>query len=453
MLPHMVVPPPGPRSRALCDELARFESPGVSTMVTGDIPIVWERAKGSNVMDADGNVYVDLTGAFGVASLGHSDRRVTAALGRQARVLQHGLGDVHPHVGRVALARRLAELAPGRNNKVILCSTGAEAVEVAMKTAALYTGRTGLLAFQGAFHGQTYGALAVTSRERFRKPFAGQIFQGVARAPYAYCYRCPIGLTYPGCDTACLGAVRDLLDHPPESVGPIGAVIVEPVQGREGEIVPPPEWLPGLKALCAERGVLLIADEIVTGFGRTGKWFAVEHGNVEPDIMCVGKAMGNGMPISACIAREEVMDDWRFEEGEAPYSSTFMAHPMSCAAALAAIDELERRSLLRRAAKSGAHALRRLRGMKARLPLIGDVRGVGLMVGVELVKDHVAGEPATAEAAQVTRLALEKGVIVLRGGPDGNILSLTPPLVITRMQMDFALDVLESAMNLAGPRN
>ena len=446
MLPHMVVPPPGPQSRRLCRELARYESPGVSTICTGDIPIVWQRARGSNVMDADGNIYVDLTGAFGVANLGHTESRVAAAIRRQSSVLIHGLGDVHPNVQRVALARRLAELAPGRRNKVILCSTGAEAVEVALKTATLFTGRTGFLSFEGGFHGQSYGALAVSSREQFRKPFAAQLFQGVARAPFAHCYRCPLNLSYPGCGIACLGPVEELLDHPPDSVGPIAAVIAEPVQGREGEIVPPPEWWPRLQELCARRGVLLIADEMITGFGRTGEWFAVNHWGVEPDLMCVGKAMANGLPISACIGRAEVMDAWRFDRGEALHSSTFMAHPLGSAAALAAIDELERRGLPQRAGALGARVLRRLNQLKERRPLIGDVRGLGMMIGLELVKDRATKEPATAEAARVAQVVLERGVIMLRGGPHGNILSLTPPLAITRRQLDHALNTLGEAL-------
>ena len=446
MLPHIVTKPPGPESRRLCEDLARHESPGVSTIGAGDIPIVWQRAQGSNVMDADGNVYIDLTGGFGVANLGHTPRRVAAAVRRQSHLLLHGLGDVHPSVPRVALARRLAALAPGRRNKVILCNTGAEAVEVALKTATLYTGRTGFLAFEGGFHGQTYGALAVTSRERFRKPFERQLFQGVARAGYAYCYRCPLGLTYPECEVACLRPVQELLDHPPASVGPIAAVVVEPVQGREGEIAPPPEWLPRLKELCARRGVLLIADELITGFGRTGAWFAVQHWGVEPDLMCVGKAMANGLPMSACIGRAEVMDAWRHDEGEAPYSSTFMAHPLGSAAALAAIDELEQRGLPRRAQALGRYALRRLRQMQERQPLIGDVRGLGMMIGIELVRDRSSKEPASGEAARIAQAALERGVILLRGGPQGNIISLTPPLVITRRQLDYALAVLDESL-------
>ena len=445
-LPRIVTRPPGPASRRLAAELAEYESPAVSTICAGEIPIVWRRALGANVEDADGNIYIDLTAGFGVANLGHADPAVTRALRRQSRELLHGLGDVHPSTVRVDLVRRLAEIAPGRHNKVILCNTGAEAVEVAMKTATLYTGKSGFLAFERGFHGQSYGALAVTSREEFRRPFESQIFQGVARAPFAYCHRCPVGRAYPGCDIVCLEPVERLLDEPPLSVGPIGAVIVEPVQGREGEIVPPPEWLPRLKGLCVKRGVLLIVDEMITGFGRTGEWFAVDHWGVEPDLMCVGKALANGLPVSACIGRAEVMDAWRHDRGEAPYSSTFMANPLGGAAALAALDKIERTGLPVRARRQGSWLIRRLRDMQARKPIISDVRGLGMMIGLELVKDRDSGEPATEEAAHVAQAALEAGVILLRGGPQGNVLSITPPLVITRRQLAFALEVLEESI-------
>ncbi len=450
ILPRIVVPPPGPASRRLARQLARYESPGVSTMCAGDTPIVWERARGANVLDADGNVYIDLTGGFGVANLGHGDPRVVAAVRRQAGALLHGLGDVHPDARRAGLARRLARLAPGRRNQVILCSSGSEAVELALKTAVRATGRHGVLAFTGGFHGQSYGALAVTQWPRFREPFEPQLNRRVASAPYPYCYRCPLGLTYPSCDIACLEPVERALDRPPRGAGPIGAVVIEPVQGRGGEIVPPPGYLARLRDICDERGVLLIADEIFTGFGRTGAWFAVQREGVVPDILCVGKGMAGGMPIAACIARAEVMGAWAHRGPEAPHSSTFMGHPVGCAAALASIGELERRRAPERARRMGAHLLRRCGAMMERHRVIGDVRGLGLMAGIELVRDRRSKEPHPAAAASVMRRALARGVIMITSGPAGNVLSISPPLTITRRQLDFALDVLDGALGARG---
>lgn len=446
LLPTIRQSPPGPVSRRLALELARHESSAVSTISTGEMPIVWTEARGANVVDADGNVYIDMTGAFGVASLGHSNPRVAEAVRRQVGILTHGLGDVHPHDVRVALTKRLAGLAYGQDGKVILCNTGAEAVEVALKTATLHSGKTGFLAFDGGFHGQTYGALAVTWRERFRQPFGRQVYSGVARAPYAHCYRCPLGLQYPSCEVACLEPVERLLQNPPPEVGPIGAVIVEPVQGREGDVVPPPEYLPRLQEICRRQGVLLILDEMITGFSRTGAWFAADHSGVKPDIMCVGKALGNGLPISACIGRADVMDAWKVEGGESLHSSTFMANPVSGAAALAVISEHERLGLAARAKSMGVYTLGRLREMQARHQLIGDVRGLGMMIGVELVEDRETKAPATVATARIIGKALREGVILLTSGHQGNIISLTPPLVITKRQLDYALAVLDRCL-------
>lgn len=449
LLPRIVTTPPGAESKRLAKELERHESPAVSSISAGGIPIVWRRARGANVEDVDGNVYIDLTGGFGVANLGHSDPSVANAISRQSRELVHGLGDVHPNALRVELVRRLSAIAPGRNNKTILCSTGAEAVELAIKTATLFTGKSGVLAFDRAFHGQSYGALAVTSRDEFRRPFEEQIFQGVVRVPYAYCYRCPVGRSYPSCGISCLDAVEASLDDPPENVGPIGSVIVEPVQGREGEIVPPPEWLPALQQLCTRRGVLLIVDEMMTGFGRTGEWFAVDHWKVEPDLMCVGKALANGLPIAACIGRAEVMDAWTHRHNEAPHSSTFMGNPVSSAAALASIDKAQRVDVPGKARRQAMWFRKRLEGLKERSSLVGDVRGLGMMIGLELVKDRTHRQPASREAVEVTQKALEKGVILLAGGPDGNILSITPPIFISRKQLNHALKVIEQSLILA----
>lgn len=440
LLPNIVAPPPGPNSRRLARSLARRESPGVSTIHLGQTPIVYTSAKGANVQDADGNIYVDMTGGFGVANLGHADRKVVAAVQRQSAKLLHALGDVYPSDARVQLVERLAKLVPIPNAKVMLCSTGSEAVELALKTALLATKRTGILAFDGAFHGQSYGALAVTSRPYFRTPFQGQLFQGVVRAPFPDPYRSHLSLE------GCLQHVGKLLASPPEHVGPIGAVIVEPIQGREGEIIPVPGFLPGLRALCDRHGALLIADEMITGFGRTGAWFAVQHAKVVPDLLCLGKAMAGGMPIAACVGKASVMDAWRYEGPEALHASTFLGHPVAAAAALASIAELQRRNAPRQAKATGDWVLSELRGLQAKHPLIGDVRGMGLMLGIELVKDRATKEPAPEAATHVMQAMLRKGVILLAGGAHGNVLSLTPPLTITKAQLAYAVKAMEEAM-------
>ena len=351
LLPNVIIPPPGPKSIRLAAKLAQHESPGVSG--TGPPPIVWREAHGANVADADGNIYIDLTAGFAVANVGHANQRVVTAIRRQAGRLLHGFGDVHPNGPRVELAQRLTTIAPIRESKAIFCNSGSEAVEAALKTATLYTRRHHFIAFDRGFHGQTYGALAVTARDEFRAPFAPQLNPHVTRVPYANCYRCPVGQSYPACDIACLKPVEQALADASGSAHPVAAVIVEPIQGREGEVVPPPEYFPKLKELCQHAGALLIADEMMTGFGRTGRWFAMQHWNVQPDIICLGKAMAGGMPMAACIAPAEIMDAWRHARPEAPQSSTFMGHPVGCAAALATIDEIERRRLPERAETLG----------------------------------------------------------------------------------------------------
>ena len=440
------MPPPGPQSRRLARALARYESPGVSTLAAGGPPIAWDAARGSNVRDADGNIYVDCTAGFGVAAAGHANPRIVAAVRKQAGALLHGLGDVHPNAPRLALAERLARLLPGDDNQVMFATSGSEAVELALKTAAKFTNKHGVLAFDNDYHGETYGALAVTARERFSAPFAPQLNARVAHAPYPNCYRCPLGKTYPSCDVACLALVEKTLRRPPRGVGEIGAVIIEPVQGRGGVIVPPPLYMPRLRDICTRNGVLLIADEVMTGLGRTGRWLAMQHWGVTTDITAVGKALSGGMPISACVAPRRVMSAWAHEEAEAPHASTYMGHPASSAAALASLEELERRRLSERATRLGGYALRRLRGMQQRHAAIGDVRGLGLLLGVELVRGGPGKKPAPDAASAVMRYALERGVIILAGGAAGNVLTLTPPLTITRRQFDCALEVVEEGI-------
>jgi 4-aminobutyrate aminotransferase-like enzyme len=366
-------------------------------------PIFWKRALGSNVEDVDGNVYLDMTAAFAVMGVGHTNPRVVAALRKQAGKLLHGMGDVHPHELKVRLAQRLVQLTFGRwkhRGKALFTNSGFEAVEAALKTAAIHTGRRGVIAFQGGYHGLGYGALDATSRSDFRKPFQKQLGHFTVHLPYG---RVPARL--PGRD--------------------IGAVLVEPIQGRAGVIIPPGEFLPALRAFCDKHGLLLILDEIFTGFGRTGRWFACEHASVVPDLICVGKGMTGGFPISACIGKSSVMDSWPRSTGEAIHTSTFLGNPLGCAMALAAIGEIEDRDLVVRSDQMGRSLLARLSILHPRLC----VRGRGLLIGIEL--------SSASECWRVVQALLGRGVIVLGGGTDHNVLTLTPPLVVTQRQLDY----------------
>ncbi len=444
-LPTRLTEVPGPASRELARRLARVESRNI-TRLEGEPPVFWVEARGANVRDADGNVYVDVSSGFGVTATGHGNERVAEAVGRQAATLAHAMGDVYPPEVKVRLLERLASLAPEPLGVGILGSAGSEAVEAALKTAVLYSGRPGIVAFTGGYHGLTYGSLAATWRPEFRQPFRRQLFPGVRFAPYPHPYR----WTEPG-DPAdgSLAAVRELVESAERTSTPIGVVLVEPVQGRGGIVVPPPAFLDGLRELCDDHGLVLVFDEIYTGFGRTGRWFACQHRAVVPDIMTVGKALTGMLPLSAAIGSPAVMEAWPPSAGEAIHTSTFLGNPLACAAALAQIEEIEARGLVGRAAALGKRLRGRLETWHDRFRSVGDVRGAGLMQGVELVVDRADRRPATALAGTIVREALHEGVILLSEGPAANVLAFVPPLVIAERQLDHAVDVVETALATA----
>jgi 4-aminobutyrate aminotransferase len=442
-LPAMAGTPPGAESRRLAGELARYESPNV-TYLAEDFPVFWEEARGANVRDVDGNVFVDLTAAFAVAGAGHAHPRIVEAVQRQAARLLHGMGDVHPPAVKAELLRALAEVAPGGLTRSVLANSGAEAVEAALKTAAIATGKPRVLAFHGGYHGLTYGALAVSGREDFRSPFAAQLMSTAVFAPYPYAYRSPFGREEVGAAT--LRYVEHLLDTPGTASEGIGAILVEAVQGRGGDVVPPAGFLPGLRRICDERGMLLIVDEIYTGFGRTGRWFACEHTGVMPDLMTVGKGLTGGFPFAACIGTDSVMEAWPRSRGEAIHTSTFLGNPVGCAAALASIAVLREERLVERSADLGGRILERLRAMTADHPRVAEVRGLGMMIGVEMVRDRESREPAPELSGRVVVEGLRRGLLLLGGGLHGNVLSLSPPFVITEEQVDFALATLDEIL-------
>ncbi len=338
LLPEIVTTLPGPQSRAFAGDLARFEAPGINTLGGADEPaLVWRAACGANVLDVDGNRFVDLTSGFGAATIGHRHPQVVAAAARQAAELLHGLGDVAAHPARIALAGRLCALAPVDSPRVHFAVSGADAVEIAWKTALLATGRSRLIAFDPGYHGLSFGALAATSRREFRAPFVAQLSAHVDRLPFG----CALELV---AERLAVSGARAA--GAAESA--VAAVIVEPIVGREGVLVPPEGWLAGLARLCREAGAALILDEILTGFGRTGRAFACEHEAVRPDLLCCGKALGGGLPIAAVIGRADLMNAWR-TGGEALHTGTFVAHPLACAAAFATLDVLADERLVPRA--------------------------------------------------------------------------------------------------------
>jgi 4-aminobutyrate aminotransferase-like enzyme len=415
---------PGPRSRELAARLARYEAPGVTYLGT-DYPVFWERAQGALIVDVDGNRYLDLTSAFGVAASGHTNHAVVGAIQEQAQRLIHGMGDVHPTQVRTDLLEALAELAPGNLQKTYLATGGAEAVEFALKTALLATGKSRFLAYHGAYHGLSLGALEVAGIDKFRTPFAALV---PARTTF---------LPFPGAETTvtqAISAVRTALAHDPE----IGAVILEPIQGRGGVIVPPYGFLMALRALCDELGLLLILDEIYTGFGRTGTLFACQHEDVVPDLLCVGKSLAGGVPLAATIGTARVMDAWPVSAGEAIHTSTFLGNPLACAAALANLDQFAQLGLVERVREKAPWLRERLRAIE-RHPRVREVRGRGFLWAVEFSDG--------AFANRVVVQALARGLILLQSGPIGTSITLAPPLTIEDEQLSRALDLFEQTLH------
>jgi 4-aminobutyrate aminotransferase-like enzyme len=451
------------------DLLRRYESRNVTFVEPdGSWPIVWDRAKGVHVRDADGNKYLDLTAAFGVAAAGHANPHVIQDGQRQMARLLHAMGDVHPHELKARLARELSRITFERwgksmnrstiqRAKTIFCNSGFEAVEAALKTATLATGKPDVIVFEGAYHGLGYGALNATHREHFRGPFRSQLREFGHFLPFPVAgmergspdpqhpvpprrLRTPVNPGQAAAIQVLEDRIRRLFRHKK-----IGAILVEPVQVRGGINIPPLELLPMLRRVCDEHQALLILDEIYTGFGRTGKWFACEHSNIAPDILCLGKALTGGFPLSACVGRARLMDDaWPASRGEAIHTSTFLGHPVGCAMALAQLEEIRRLNLVERSAELGRLLLKLLQSKISSLKSHIAARGLGLLAGLELRLPD--GSPATAETMRVIKSMLHRGFILLPEGEHANVISFTPPLTITEAQLESAVRALQEVI-------
>jgi 4-aminobutyrate aminotransferase-like enzyme len=413
------------------------------TFVSEEVPIFWEEARGANVRDPDGNVFLDLSGAFGVAIAGHSHPAIVDRIVDQAGLLLHGMGDIHPPSAKLELLEALVGLAPWPDARATLASTGSEAVEIALKTALLASGRPGVVAFEGSYHGLTLGSLAATSRSHFRDPFSERLYGGVSFAPF------PDPRREREADRS-LEVVEDLLSSGTPGGDPVGCVIVEPIQARGGVRIPPPGFLKRLADLAASAGAVLIFDEIFTGFGRTGALFALQHEGVLPDLLCIGKTMAGGLPLSACVGGKAVMEAWPLSDGEAIHTSTFLGHPLACASALAFLEVLDREHLVERAAVLGESLLGKLGAELEGVPWVAEVRGRGLLLGIELASPH--GEASWPDgAAAVAAAALREGMIVLPAGERGEVVELAPPAVLTEKQTDWAVKALARIIRDVGP--
>jgi 4-aminobutyrate aminotransferase/(S)-3-amino-2-methylpropionate transaminase len=436
-LPH-VGSPQGEETKALLEKKSRYVAKGISNLA----PIFIESARGAVVRDLDHNVYLDFYGGIGVTNAGHCPPGVVDGVKEQAEKLLHSCFMVAMYEPYVQLAEKLARLAPGAaEKKAMFVNSGAEAVENAVKIARAHTKRPGVVAFEAGFHGRTLLTMTLTSKVKPYKHEFGPFAPEVYKVPGAYCYRCVFGATYPQCGLACLEHFERFFITEADPSG-IAAMIIEPVQGEGGFIVPPKEFLPGLREICDRHGIVLIADEVQTGFARTGKMFAVEHFDVEPDLMTLAKGIASGMPLSAVVGKAEILD----APTPGRVGGTYGGNPVACAAALKTLEAMEQQDLPGRARHIGDFLTQRLLALQERFSQMGDIRGLGAMVAVELVKDPASKEPDKEAAAALIAECFKRGLLIMGAGIFGNVVRFLPPLVLTDEQLEWAAGVIDEAM-------
>lgn len=420
------------------DTIEKYKEYVNTSMVARVEPVVFDRAEGAEVFGEDGRRYIDCFAGISVTNVGHGNREVLEAAKAQLDKYIHCCSYVYYNKPMADLAEKLAQITPGRLKKSFFANSGAEAIEGALRMVKTYTGRREIIALQASFHGRSYATLSITGNWA-RKKRAGPYMPGVSFAPVPYCYRCAFNLQPETCGMRCAEYLEDIIRY--DTYGDVAAFIAEPVLGEGGIICPPKPYFKKVKEVLDRHQILLIMDEVQTGFARTGKMFGIEHYDVEPDIMTLAKGIANGFPLSAFMARDEIADS--FLPGE--HLTTFGGNPVSCAAALATINFLERNKIAVQTLKKGKLVRERLQSLKKKLPIIGDVRGYGLMIGIELIRDD-AKNPANDEAKKVRQKCLEHGVLMGVGGVLANVLRIQPPLVISENQLDEALTIVEKSL-------
>lgn len=437
MLPKLITSLPGPKARAIIERDDQVISPSY----TRSYPLVAQRGEGAIVEDPDGNRFLDFAAGIAVVSTGHCHPRVVKAIQEQAAKLIHMSGTDFYYENMVALAEKLAALVPGKGSRrVYFGNSGTEAIEAAIKLTRYHSGRGEFVAFVGAFHGRTMGSLALTASKSTQQKGFFPVMPGVHHMPYAYCYRCAYGKTPDSCAVECVQAIEKELFRTKVAPQDVAAIFVEPIQGEGGYVVPPRKFFDQLRNLADRHGILVVADEVQSGMGRTGKMFASEHFGLEPDVIALAKGIASGLPLGATVARAELMN-WK----PGAHASTFGGNPVAVAAALTTIELLEQ-ELVDNAARVGAHLMARLGDLPQRCPIVGDVRGLGLMIGVELVRDQVTKERAGDLRDKLVQMCFERGLLVLGAGP--NTIRLCPPLVITNDQADFGAETIEECLRM-----
>ena len=435
--PKIVVRPPGPKARELIEKDERLISPSYVRFY----PLVVESANGCIVRDVDGNEYIDFNSGLVCMNVGHNHPNVIKAIKKQLERFLHYSNTDFYYKEVVDLAEKLCEITPGKfDKKVYYGNSGTEAVEAAIKLAKWHTRKPRFIGFIGAFHGRTTGSLSFTASKPVQRKHFFPLMPGVTHVPYPYCYRCAFKQNFPECNYWCIDYIDEYVLHkyvPPEEVA---AILFEPIQGEGGYVVPPEGFFQRLKRLADKYGILLIDDEVQAGMGRTGRWFAIEHWEVEPDIICMAKALASGLPLGAIIARARIMD---WEGGS--HASTFGGNPLACVAAAAAIDTIKEENLLENAARQGNYILKRLNELKERSKIVGDVRGKGLMIGVEIVEDKDSKKAAPDLAKEIMMRSWKRGVAIITCGV--STLRIAPPLIITRELVDAAMEIIEDVIS------
>ena len=434
--PKIKVTPPGPKAKKIVERDSAVISPSFGRAY----PLVIERGEGNIVVDVDGNEFIDMNAGLAVCSVGHSHPKVVKAIKDQVDKFIHYSYTDFFYDGYVDLGEKLHDLVPGDHKKKFFYgNSGAESIEAAMKVARWHTGRQGYIAYIGSFHGRTLGAVSLTASKPYQRARFAPLIPGVEHIFYPYCYRCPFNLECPSCGYACVDYIDEYMFHryvPPEEVA---MLIAEPIQGEGGNVVPPDGYFPKLKKLLDKYGILFASDEVQAGIGRTGKWFGIEHFGVVPDIVCMAKGVAAGMPLGVMASRANIQD-WK----PGSHASTFGGNPVSCAAALAVLDIIKTENLLENAQKQGKLIKDRLNEMKEEHPMIGDVRGKGLMVGVELVKDKTTKEYAQKETGEVMMECFRNGLAIVNCGI--NVIRWMPPLTITSDLVEPALEIFEKSL-------
>lgn len=434
--PRIVVSPPGPKAR----EFVKKDEALISQSYVRYYPLVIESGKGCIVKDVDGNEYIDFNSGIACLNVGHNHPRIVDAIKNQCEKFIHYSNTDFYYREVVNLSEKLSEITPGKfRKKTFFGNSGTEAIEAAIKLSKWHTRKHRFIAFIGAFHGRTLGALALTASKPVQSRYFFPMLPGVTHVPHPYCFRCPFKLSFSDCDYWCIDFIDEMVLKkyvPPEDVA---AIVFEPIQGEGGYVVPPPEYFQRLKKLADKYDLVMIDDEVQSGMGRTGHWFAIEHWKVEPDIICIAKSIASGLPLGATVAKAELMD---WESGT--HASTFGGNPVSCTVALAVIDVIKEEKLLENATKQGNYVMKRLEELKDDCETVGDVRGKGLMIGVEIVEDKETRKPRADEAKEIMLRCWKRGVAMVTCGI--STLRIVPPLTITRELVDAGLEIVEDVI-------